>query len=117
MVGRQGAVGRETTSAERLTLGAPLCPPRCLLLPPQERTCLTLSCLDLLAAGIRHLGHGCHPQCRAAPASVALALSESGRLRAATQERYRLAGPPTELGHRRGVLAQHVSRVSSIERG
>ena len=36
----------------------PLCAPRRLLLAPQCRARPTLSCLDLLPAGIRHLRHG-----------------------------------------------------------
>jgi len=41
-----------------LSLRTPLCPPRCLFLPPQYSARTALSCLDLLAAGVRHLGHG-----------------------------------------------------------
>jgi len=35
----------------------PLCPPRCFSLSPYRSADLTLPCLDLLAAGICHLGH------------------------------------------------------------
>jgi len=38
-------------------LVTPLCPPRCFFLSPLGGAGLTLSCLDLLAAGICHLGH------------------------------------------------------------
>jgi hypothetical protein len=40
-----------------LSMRTPLCAPRRLLFAPQCRAHPPLSCLDLLSAGIRHLGH------------------------------------------------------------
>ena len=70
-------------AAPTSSLRAPLCPPGCLFPPQQRRTCLALSCLDLLAAGIRHLGHGrssssivCARQCTAAAAAASPSLHQ-----------------------------------------
>src|SRR5262249_15079066 len=64
MGGRPGGGGnpsllwRAPVRSSTLRLGPLLCAPRRLLIAPQRRAHAPLFCLDLFAAGIRHLGHG-----------------------------------------------------------